>query len=110
LEKTRATFGKTEKKKRRGAEEGSCPTLPWTRRRPSWPAMLFAPYPATKPGSPRAYIAVLSTVAQHEMRCEMSILPLTTEPIFKTTTASLSSGLANTQRIHALALTDEWLP
>jgi hypothetical protein len=45
----------------------------------------------------------------HEMRCEMSILPLTTEPIFEATTASLSSGLANTQRIHALALTDKWL-
>jgi hypothetical protein len=83
--------------------------VPWKEGAP-WPASLFAPYPATELRSPHLYDAVLSAVSQHEMRCEMSFLPLTMEPIFEATTASLSSRLANTQRIHALALTDEWLP
>jgi hypothetical protein len=83
--------------------------VPWKKEAP-WPSSLFAPYPATKLRSPHPYDVVLSTVAQHEMRCEMSILPLTMEPIFEATTASLSSPLANTPRTHALALTDKWLP
>jgi hypothetical protein len=40
------------------------------------PARLGAPYPATKPQPPRAYGGVLSTVVQHQMRHEKTILPL----------------------------------
>jgi hypothetical protein len=73
-------------------------------RRGGWPTLpidkegaagdLFAPYPATRLRSPREYVAVLSTTAQKQMRCELSNLPLTSEPNYRTTTAHLSSYTA----------------
>jgi hypothetical protein len=44
---------------------------------------------------------------QHQMRCEMSILPLASEPNYGATTAPLSSWNANTQRVHAPPLADK---
>jgi hypothetical protein len=44
---------------------------------------------------------------QHQMRCEMSILPLASELNYRATTAPLSFWNANTQQVHAPPLADK---
>jgi hypothetical protein len=90
--------GETEEELRKGG----FPTLPMDKEGAARPAALFAPYPAAKLGSPRAYDALLSTVAQQQMRYEIPILPLTIEPNYGVTTAPLSSHTV----CHASPLTD----
>jgi hypothetical protein len=97
-------LGKERRKKEEELRRGGPPHSPHGQGGGlPWPATLLAPYPAMKPRSPRAYETVLSTVAQHQLRYEMSILPLTSEPNNSATTIT---PLSSQTTYHVLPLTD----